>query len=81
MTNDEGILINDEARMTNAEGMTKSEAHKPGSADDSFRNEESEWVVHEQPDKDRVYDLEERTARFGEAVIDFAKRIPQNRSN
>lgn len=25
----------------------------------------------------RVYDLEERTARFGEAVIDFAKTIPQ----
>ena len=26
----------------------------------------------------RQYDLEERTARFGEAVIGFAKRIPQN---
>jgi len=64
--------------MTNAEGMTKSEAYKPGSADDSFRNEEAESVVHEQPEKYRVYDLEERTARFGEAVIDFAKRIPQN---
>src|SRR5439155_13366303 len=25
-----------------------------------------------------VYDLEERTARFGEAVIDFAKTIPQS---
>lgn len=25
-----------------------------------------------------VYDLEERTARFGEAVIGFAKRIPVN---
>jgi len=25
----------------------------------------------------RVYDLEERTARFGEAVIAFAKRLPQ----
>jgi len=24
-----------------------------------------------------VYDLEERTARFGEAVVDFAKSIPQ----
>src|SRR5438093_10121461 len=78
MTNHEGILINDEARMTNAEGMTKSEAHKPGSADDSFRNEDAEWVIREQPEKNRVYDLEERTARFGEAVIDFAKTIPQN---
>src|SRR5438105_8161099 len=27
---------------------------------------------------DRRYDLEQRTARFGEAVIGFAKRIPVN---
>jgi four helix bundle protein len=27
------------------------------------------------------YDLEERTARFGEAVIRFAKKIPQNPVN
>jgi four helix bundle protein len=26
----------------------------------------------------RVYDLEERTARFGETVIAFAKRLPRN---
>ena len=26
----------------------------------------------------RQYDLEERTARFGKAVIGFAKRIPRN---
>jgi four helix bundle protein len=78
MTNDEGLLINDEARMTNDEGMTKSEAQKRGRADDSFRNEDAEWVIREEPEKSRVYDLEERTARFGEAVIDFAKTIPQN---
>ena len=63
--------------MTNDEGMTKSEAQKPDSADDLFWNEEAEWVIRE-PEKNRVYDLEERTARFGEAVIDFAKAIPQN---
>jgi len=28
-------------------------------------------------DKYQKYDLEERTARFGEAVIEFAKKIPQ----
>ena len=27
---------------------------------------------------DFVYDLEERTARFGEAVIDFTKKIPRD---
>lgn len=26
----------------------------------------------------KEYDLEERTAKFGEAVIDFAKKIPRN---
>ncbi|HEY2124332.1 MAG TPA: four helix bundle protein [Chthoniobacterales bacterium] len=35
-------------------------------------------VVREGPeDKAGKYDLEERTARFGEAVIDFVKTIPQ----
>jgi four helix bundle protein len=58
--------------------MTKSETQKPGSTDDLFRNEDAEWVIREQPEKNRVYDLEERTAQFGEAVIDFAKTILQN---
>jgi four helix bundle protein len=38
-------------------------------------------VVRERPDQDRSgapkYDLEERTAQFGEAVIDFVRTIPQ----
>ena len=58
--------------------MMKSEVQKPGSADDSFWNGDAEWVTREEPGKNRVYDLEERTAPFGEAVIDFAKTIPQN---
>ena len=58
--------------------MMKSEVQKPGSADDSFWNGDAEWVTREEPGKNRVYDLEERAARFGEAVIDFAKTIPQN---
>jgi four helix bundle protein len=28
---------------------------------------------------DRIFDLEERTARFGEAIIAFAKKIPVNK--
>jgi four helix bundle protein len=56
--------------------MTKSE-------DRGARNDESFWddgaaLVREQPETKRVYDLEERTAGFGEAIIDFAKTIPQN---
>jgi hypothetical protein len=50
MTNHQGVLINDKAQMTNEEGMTKSEAQKPGSADDSFRNGDTEWVLREVPE-------------------------------
>ena len=63
--------------MTNDKRMTKSE-------DQAFCDEELFWndgaksVVREEPKATRVYDLEERTARFGEAVIDFAKRVPRD---
>jgi four helix bundle protein len=56
--------------------MTKSE-------DRNARFEDSFWddgtgFVREESETKRVYDLEERTARFGEAIIDFAKTILQN---
>ena len=35
-------------------------------------------LVREESDSKPVYDLEERTARFGEAVIDFARTIPRD---
>ena len=44
--------------------------------DGSFWNDSDKSVVREEPSTTRVYDLEERTARFGEAVIDFARTIP-----
>ena len=28
--------------------------------------------------KDKIYDLEERTAKFGEDIIEFAKKVPKN---
>jgi four helix bundle protein len=75
MTNDEGMRSNDEARMTNDERMTKSQhAH----IEDSFWNGHETTRIREEPGKKRVYDLEEGTARFGEAIIDFAKSIPQS---
>ena len=76
MTNDEGMEGNDEDRMTNDELMTKAKDRRVR-AEDSFWHE-GEGVAREEPQKSRVYDLEERTAQFGEAVIDFAKTIPQN---
>ena len=38
--------------------------------------DEESSVVREESPGARVFDLEERTAKFGEAVIDFAKTIP-----
>ena len=45
--------------------------------EEEFWNSSPRLVVHEDGDAGHVYDLEERTARFGERVIDFAKTIPQ----
>ena len=63
--------------MSNDETMTKSE-NRNTSADESFWYNDAESMIREEPVKPRVYDLEERTARFGEAVIDFVKQIPQD---
>ena len=38
-------------------------------------------VLHDGPSGKPVYDLEERTAKLGEAVVLFAKKIPQNPVN
>ena len=62
--------------MTKDEGMRKSKA-RDVPADDSFWDDGA-GLVREEPETKHVYDLEERTARFGEAIIDFAKAIPQN---
>jgi len=44
---------------------------------DGVRHDDS--VLREGPNNDaRPFDLEERTAKFGEAIIAFAKRIPEN---
>ena len=61
--------------MTNDEGMTKSE--DTGVDENAFWLDGETALVQEEPDAKPVYDLEERTARFGEAVIDLAKSIPQ----
>jgi four helix bundle protein len=67
--NDEALMTNDE-RMTNSEDVIDHEMR--------FWNKGAANVVSEEPPEKHVYDLEERTARFGEAVIDCAKTIPQS---
>jgi four helix bundle protein len=60
--------------MTDDEEMTKQEV---------THDEDAPWldhdiaVVRENGATQAVYDLEERTARFGETIIDFAKKIPR----
>jgi four helix bundle protein len=63
--------------MSNVEGMTKPKTPREES-DEAFWNDAAAPVIREEPSDRRVYDLEQRTARFGEAVIDFAKTIPQD---
>jgi four helix bundle protein len=69
--------LNDEAQMTNDEEMTKSEKEREY-AEEAFWSEAGIPIVREEPEINRAYDLEERTARFGELVIDFAKTIPHD---
>jgi four helix bundle protein len=69
--------MNDEALMSNDDGMTKSKATRED-FEEVFWNTRTTPVVREEPEQKRIYDLEERTARFGEAVIDFARSIPQD---
>ena len=56
--------------------MTKSESAPV--YDDAFWLDGKMSLVREESETMPVYDLEERTARFGEAVIDFAKNIPRD---
>ena len=63
--------------MTKVEGMIKSENQRYD-FDRAFWRSGTELVIREEPNDSRVYDLEERTGRFDEMVIEFAKTIPQN---
>ena len=54
---------NDEARMTNEDKKPEGGPAEKG-------------VVGFRPGLGKVFDLEERTSKFGEAIIDFAGRLP-----
>ena len=66
MTNDEGNDGgNDEAQMTNDEGEIVVDEDKGAQDVDNTRDH-------------RVFDLEERTARFAEAIIAFARKLARD---
>lgn len=56
--------------------MTKGEGRMTFDEEAFWAADEESSVVREESPEARVFDLEERTAKFGEAVIDFAKTIP-----
>ena len=58
--------------------MTKPKDQNVRDSYGPFADSRDSSVVREEADGKRTYDLEERTARFGEAVIDFAKSIPRD---
>jgi four helix bundle protein len=62
--------------MTKEILMTKSEGTRE--YDDSFWLDGETYVIREEPERTPVYDLEERTARFGQMVVDFARTIPRD---
>jgi hypothetical protein len=70
-------MTDDELRPRLELRMTKKSEDVPQD-DDSFWKDNEAAFAREEPDTKPVYDLEERTARFGEAVVDFAKSIPQS---
>jgi len=55
--------------------MTKSQRSCKDEA--SLGADEETSIVREATESAPVYDLEERTARFGEVIIDFARKIPR----
>ena len=69
---------NDEFLISNDEGIPNAANAESEARDIAFWGHTIS-VVREEPDGvvPPKYDLEERTARFGETVIDFARSIPQ----
>lgn len=65
--------------MTKEARITKPEAGNCAADFDAFWGEDGESlsVIREDHASQPVFDLEERTAKFGEPVINFAKTIPQ----
>ena len=80
MTNDEGQMTK-ECRMPNAEWRGDEEGRSELEFWGLEPNSDAVLLREEAASKQRVYDLEERTAQFGEALIRFAKKIPPSPAN
>lgn len=63
-------------RMSNEEGISNDATDERDAREIAFWGE-GENFIREEPNDSPKYDLEDRTARFGESVIDFALTIPK----
>jgi four helix bundle protein len=63
--------------MTNDERNPKFQSQRTNGGGTTVAEESEEDGKANNPKK-KAYDLEERTAQFGEAIIAFAKCVPQN---
>src|SRR6266478_1108615 len=59
----------------------ESESARAKEAFWGFDNTSGNGELREEPARSKPYDLEERTAQFGEAIIRFAKNIPRGPVN
>jgi four helix bundle protein len=66
---------NDELRMTNGEIESLEDCQAEELAFWGFDIPAGEMVLRDEPAA-QIYDLEERTSRFGEQIVLFAKKIP-----
>jgi four helix bundle protein len=81
-------MPNDEGQRNDRIAITKdtnyaSDGHSEHSEEAFWgaQSDSSPSALHEEAQGKRVYDLEERTALFGEAIIRFAKKIPRTPAN
>jgi len=82
-------MTNDEVQMTKENRITNCRKHlgegEVDPAEDMFwggADQAGAFELHDGTDDGkRVFDLEERTAQFGEAILQFAKKIPQSPVN
>jgi four helix bundle protein len=74
-----------QAPTSKLQRSTKLQAPSPMGAVKYPEIHSGAWVLNESPDKNgsqrHAFDLEERTAKFGEDIIRFVKQIPRNAEN
>ena len=74
--------------ITKPQGRSKHQALNRNRSSGAFKYRDDPsgvWILNEEPGTNgkqrHPFDLEERTARFGEAIVRFSKKIPRDPTN